>query len=314
MKKIAAAILALTSFSACSIMRYAGRITMNQEHFKTEIPFTIEKNMAIVVPLKFGSDQQQYRFHLDTHAPESDFGSRGHLEASKHISYLGASSISVKTTSGENIDRAYYKADSIYIGSVLATDVSLVRNPEKQRTLADTAYPTFDGILGVSLMRPGIWKIDFEHNTITFTSSMDSLSNVSSKTLFAESDLFDIFKTEVSFDGFHQKMSVDLGANTGILMALKDMSQVKNFKQAEVKESTMKTAAGVSNQTFYKLTNEQAVVNNRPYQVNVLGHKDQTTAVIGLGFFRQFKYIVLDYPAGKLYVGEPLQPVTASLK
>lgn len=314
MKKIAVAIVALTSFSACSIMKYAGRITISKEQFKTEIPFTIEKNMAIVVPLKFGSDKQQYRFHLDTHAPEADYGSNSMLDGSKHISYLGTSSVRIQTTAGEKIDRTYYKADSIYIGNVLATDVSLVRNPESKKTATDTTYPHFDGILGVSIMRPGIWKIDFEHNILTFTSSMDSLTNTANKTLFAQSDLFDIFKTEATFDGLHTKMAVDLGANNSVMMSLKEMQQLKHFSRSETKESSMQTAAGISKQTFYKLTGEQMAVNNHPYNVTVIAFKEQSTPVIGLNFFRQFKYIIIDYPAGKLYVGEPLQPVTASLK
>jgi hypothetical protein len=314
MKKIVAAILLVTSFSACNIVKYAGRITISKENFKTEIPFTVEKNMAIVVPLRVGSGNEQYRFHFDTHAMEAAYGSLSHLAGNSHIRYQGSSSLNLNTTSGEKIDRAYYMADSIYLGNVLATNVSMMQLPETRQAQADTTYPYFDGILGVSIMRPGIWKIDFEHNILTFTSSMDSLANTANKTLFAQSDLFDIFKTEVTFDGLHTKMSVDLGANSSIMISEKEMKQLKHFSKSEVKESNIKTAAGISKRTFYKLTNEQAVVNNHPYNVSVTGHKDQSTPIIGLNFFRQFKYIIIDYPAGKLYVGEPLQPVTASLK
>ena len=85
--------------------------------------------------------------------------------------YLGSSSLKVRTTSGEKFDRKYFLADFVYLGNVLIKDVSLMEMPGNDAALKDTTYPKVDGLLGLSLIRKGIWKIDFEKNIITFNRS-----------------------------------------------------------------------------------------------------------------------------------------------
>jgi len=307
MKKIIIAAALLMTASACNIMKYSSGGKLSVEHFKTTIPFTIEKDMAIVVPVGFGSDTHTFRFHFDTHAPESAYEESGNLSAND-LSFLGSSSIKVQTTSGEQFERQYYRADSVYLGGVLVTNPSFIKMPKSNKA-ADTSYPRFDGILGMSLLRNGVWKIDFEQNLLTFASNIDSITGIDDKVLFAESNLFDLFKTTVAMDGFSGKVSVDFGANLGMMLPLDDMKQLNHYSQATTKTGTMKTAAGVSAITTYRLPAEQIRINDHSYTVRVVGSKDQSDAVIGLDFFRQFKYVIIDYPKGKLYVGAQNDPV-----
>lgn len=302
MKKTLFAVVALSmSLGACNIARFAGRGDLAVEHFKTVMPFTLEKDMVIAAPIGLGTHGKTYRFHLDTHAPESGFSASSDVANRNDIHFLGNSELKIRTTSGEKIDRQYYKADSLYLGKVLVTDVSLIKIPGEQGP-ADTTFPVLDGILGTSLLRMGVWKIDFEHNQITFASSMDSIDSIDDKRLFAKSDLFDMYKTTVKLNGLEKKVSVDLGTNAHMLLALDDMKQLTDFSAAERKEGNQKTAAGLSKVVSYRLPNEPATINGEAYTLRVLGMEAQNTAVIGLGFFKQFKYVVIDYPGHKMYV------------
>lgn len=300
MKKIILATPFLLLFNACNVFKYSGRGDLAVENFRTEIPFQILKGMAIAVPVKLDTSPVSYFFHFDTHAAESAY-SAGSFSNNKHITFLGTSSLKINTTSGEKIDRQYYNADSVYLGNVLITNASLLRVNENKDT-HDTVYPNMDGILGLSLLRKGVWKIDFEQNTLTFASSMDSLRDIADKIKFAESSVFDIFNTQVQFNGLKKKVTVDFGTNAGIFMPLDDMKSLNDFSKAEVSNSTKKTAAGISSETAYRLPDEKISINGHTFSVRVIGSKNQTEAVIGLSFFKQFRYVILDYPNGVMYV------------
>ncbi|MBN9485278.1 MAG: hypothetical protein BGO70_02355 [Bacteroidetes bacterium 43-93] len=299
MKKIILSASLLLLLNACNVFKYSGRGDLAVENFKTVLPFQMLKDMAIAVPIKIGAGTS-YFFHFDTHAAESAYNA-GSLSGNKHVTFLGSSNLKISTTSGEKIDRRYYNADSVIIGNVLVTNASLLRIDEN-RDKKDTVYPNMDGILGLSLLRKGIWKIDFENNTLTFASSMDSLRDISDKIKFAESSVFDIFSAQVQLDGVKEKVAVDFGTNAGIFLPLNDMEKMNNFSNAEVSTSTKKTAAGISSETAYRLLNERVSVNGHSFNVRVIGSKNQTEAVIGLSFFKQFRYVILDYPNGIMYI------------
>jgi hypothetical protein len=309
MKKILFAASLLLSMSACNIMKYSSGGELTRTNFKTTLPFTVEKEMAIVVPIAFSGDTAHYRFHFDTHAPESAYEESGRLSG-KQLHYLGASSIKIQTTSGEQFSRQYYRADSVYLGDVAIAGPSFIKMPGSNKA-ADTSYPQFDGILGMSLLRNGVWKIDFETMQLCFTNSIDSLGNTQDKILFAGSNLFDVFQANVQLDGLEKKVSVDFGANMGMMLSLEDMKQLTHFKQATQKTGTQKTAAGVSAITTYRLPAEQVKIGDQAFTVKVVGSERQSTAVIGLDFFRQFRYVIIDYPKGKLYVARRGEQVAA---
>lgn len=300
MKKIILSASLLLLFSACNVFKYSGRGDLAVANFKTEVPFQLLKDMAIAIPVKIGASATSFFFHFDTHAAESAYNA-GSLADNRHITFLGTSSLKISTTSGEKIDRQYYNADSVYIGNVLVTNASLLRINEN-RDKKDTVYPNMDGILGLSLLRKGIWKIDFENNTLTFASNMDSLQDVSDKIKFAESSVFDIFSTKVQLNGLTEKVSVDFGTNAGIFLPLEDMQKMNSFGKAEVKQSSKKTAAGISSETGYRLPDERVSINGHTFNVRVIGSKNQTEAVIGLSFFKQFRYVILDYLNGIMYI------------
>lgn len=311
MKKVIVLNLIILLACSCNVFKYADRGDLSVENFKTEIPFKVLKEMAIAVPLKVDNSKESYIFHFDTHDPESCYSSASPLTKNKHVTYLGSSSLKVSTTSGEKIDREYYNVDSIFIGNIVVTNAALLKIPEKQ-DLQDTVYPHMDGILGLNLLRKGIWKIDFQANIITFTSSMDSLSDVNDKLLFAESNLFDIFNVQTTFNGLQKKLAVDLGTNAGVFLPLEDMKQLSHFGQAEIRNTTKKTAAGISAEALYRLPQETISLNNQQFTVKVAGSSNQRDGVIGLAFFRQFRYIILDYPGRKMYVSKAIgNPPTA---
>lgn len=202
---------------------------------------------------------------------------------------------------GEKIDREYYNADTVFLGNVLISKAAFFKMPADRTFATDTTFPKFDGLLGVSLMRDGVWKIDFAHNIITFASNMDSLKGIDDKILFAKSNVFDIFKTEAVFNDLRIKLAVDLGASSNVLLPLDEMKKLNNFKFAVRTTKNVKTVAGTSEIERYQLTNEKATINNHTYNVKVDGTKTGIS-ILGLNFFRQFKYIIIDYPAGKMYV------------
>ena len=103
-------------------------------------------------------------------------------------------------------------------------------------------------------------------------------------------------------------MAVDLGTNLGLSLPLSQMRRLEDFDQAEPSRGLMQTAAGVSTVTSYKLPDSwidaQGIIN----RCTISGSERQTDAVLGLGYFRQFSYVIIDYPARRMYIGpKPVQ-------
>jgi len=144
---------------------------VQQENFKTTIPFNYVKNW-IIVKVRFGVSDKEYDFIVDTGSPTVFSDS-----LIREVGHENFSKIAVITdTSSHAFNDYVVTTDDLNLGGISFNHVGalVVNNSEFGMLNCISPY----GIIGYNILQVGIYQIDYLNNQITITDQLDSLRNV----------------------------------------------------------------------------------------------------------------------------------------
>ena len=199
---------------------------------------------------------------------------------------------STTTADGTHIKGEVYTCDTVGLGRVNFANVPFYK----------IAGP-MQGAFGENLISKGVWEINFENNTLTFASSIDSLGDVDRASLLPAN--FSDNAVWISFgfkDGRTKLLQLDLGFNGGMLLPSKDFRQLTRAQSHIDKQMQNFSTPGGANELETSRFPDTVFIQKIPYTTVISTNKVAAERLIGLGFFQQFAYIILDYRGHRIYV------------
>jgi len=157
--------------------------------------------------------------------------------------------------------------------------------------------------VGESIMEHGIWKIDFENSRITIASNIDSIKGLRAAKMLPAVFTDKAIEIEIRFSNNNkQKIGLDLGYNGDIILpAAAFMLAVAPGKKTAVEKRKFSTPAG-SGIVDDRSARDHIQAGGQLAEVRISSNKLVKEKLIGLGFFRQFKFMVIDYLNKAVYL------------
>jgi len=265
-------------------------VKLSPKHFKVEFNHD-SYAPEIQLPVYLGN--KRYTLQFDNHSPS--WVNDKIIAENSSVRKLNNTSYSTSVADGSRIHGDVYVCDSVFIGSLLINDVLMYK-------ISNTGDRK-DGVIGENIISLGVWMIDFEYNKLTFTSSADSLG----KKVMYESRLLpttfknNTFSIEAEINGIKKKFDVDIGFNGAAILPLNDFKEINNLKKTVSHHATFSTPNGKQN--LDNLTSHEKILLGTDSVSFVFTTNEKVAeSVIGLGFFRQFYFVILDYPNKQIYV------------
>jgi len=218
------------------------------------------------------------------------------------IALLDASSVkkglpafySTTTADGTRIKGEVYTCDTVGLGRVTFANVPFYK----------IAGP-MQGAFGDNLISKGAWEINFKNNTLTFASSIDSLGDVEGTSLLPANFSNNAVWINFGFKGGRTKLlQLDLGYNGGMLLPSRDFKQLTRTQPHIDKQMQYFSTPGATNELETSSTLDTVFIQKAPYTTVISTNKLAVERLIGLGFFQQFAYIILDYTGRRIYVSK----------
>ena len=299
-----ATMILLSACGTARIFRAVGSETISQTSFKVDIPFIYPKNDRIFVPVFFEKENTTRHLLFDTHAPFAM--AKSVINGNPAYSKIGKFILPKPTPDGKTIPNIFYKTQGIKFGNIQFNDVVVNETPDK---IKDTASFFYEGIFGNTLMVKGIWKVDFEHNVLTFASSIDSISQISEayrlQTVFngTKINVFLLFE-----NGVRQKIDLDLGYSGPVILPKKEFDKIDVNHKAVVTEGSTTSAAGKQKTKIYALDATPFKIGDKDFKLSIRSTDNVKLKLMGLKFFSQFKFVVFDYLNQAIYVSNEKMP------
>jgi hypothetical protein len=289
-------LLLSTSCGFLKITKQMNGENLTQNFFKTIIPFEFKDKKSIILPVYFAKENITRHLKFDNHAPT--LLQLLQVNSNNNFKYVGKSFIKKSTPEGGKIDDVAYLTDSVQVGGINFNHVLLTAAPNVN----------FDGLFGINTMCLGIWKIDFEKQQLTFASSIDSIANLQeTNTIPANFDKWHKITLPVTFQNNKiEKIDVDLGYNRGVIVSQALFNEIDADNKAIVEPSEITSAAGTSKITLHRLDKMIIKIGENTYTTSLRTNEKITkrTKLIGLEFFTQFKFVVIDFINKVIYLSK----------
>lgn len=249
---------------------------------------------AVMLPVSFGDEEKKYSFQFDNHSPS---WINGYIINETNLKKVKNTSYSTSAADGNRIEGDVYECDMISIGGIKMENLLFYK--------IDDTLGRPNGVIGENIISKGAWMIDFDNNKVMFSSSVDSFGT---KRIMYESRRLpttyndNTFTVEVAFsNGVTKMFEVDLGFNGVAILPLKDFIEISNPGKTFESDISFKTPAG---DHLIKSTAAHERVLLGTDSVSFLFSTNDKVAenLLGLGFFKQFEFVILDYPNKQIYV------------
>jgi hypothetical protein len=266
----------------------------------TSLPFEI-KNANILVKVKFGKSLKTLRTLIfDTAAPMAGDSSIVFNPAIKATQLDSNHTILVHSTS---FSTTKHLIDSIYINDVLLRQVQMINLINQHHIPNKIKYS--QGILGVNILKQGIWEVDFKKKEILFTVCKDSIPFIERykelPSYFDEKTGF--FYIDLIIEGKKiNNLLVDMGGATAIEITKNEFNLFDTNHNATIRNGTMYLMSGVYNTNFYYLLKQKIKIGDQVVEVAVLTSDITKQKLAGCLFFGQFSRVVFDYINKKILV------------
>lgn len=304
MKKYPVLILIIT-LSSCTLTKVATLVTKEKVEpiaFKTSIPIRIGK--FIELSTYWGENKYKKILIFDTGASYTTADSS--ITTDKNIATLiGKAPFAARTPDGKKTYVEFYSTETISIGDVSFNPVVFISSSLSNFSNAfNKSAETPVGLFGINLLSKGIWKINFKDSTLTFTSSIDSIGNITELTeVPIHKNLNSSFSLDATFkNSISRKLTIDFGFNGMILLPKDVFENIDTENQAVSRDTLTTTLASISKTTIKKLEGENVTISNKIYSSQIVTNDIVNFSLIGLRFFTQFDYVILDFPKSKLYL------------
>ena len=264
--------------------------------YKTEVPFQFD-NKGILISTFWGTGKKEYKLYLDNHSPTwaNDYVLHSSASVLKSKNFL----YHTTTADGKVIEGDVYICNSMAIGAVNFKNIALYNISNK------TNEGRVDGAIGENIMAEGIWKIDFNQQLLTVSSAIDSIKGMEQAELLPAAFTEKGIEIEVSFrNNSKEKFELDLGYNGSLIMPAREFASVtagnkKTFTEAR-RFSTPAGASTVEN----TIVRDSIRVGRQHFATLISTNKLVKEKLIGLDFFNQFEFVVIDYINKAVYLSK----------
>ncbi|MEP6748183.1 MAG: hypothetical protein ABJB86_10695 [Bacteroidota bacterium] len=268
------------------------------EHFNIQIPFQSDSK-GIIISTFWGVNKKEYKLYLDNHSPSwvND------AVLKNNPSVLRSNNLLYKTTTadGKNIHGDVYMCDKINIGELSFKNVAFYNISNEANT------GKIDGVIGENIMNLGIWKIDFSNNMITFASSMDSIQGLQDTEPVPATFTDKAIEIEVTLSkSIKKKFGLDIGYNGCMIIPANEFVPLTaSGKQVFKMTKKVSTPAGADTIENSVIIDSMWIGNY--YWGGLSGECIATNTIvkeklIGMGFFKQFAFLVIDYRNKAVYL------------
>jgi len=306
MKKSLIVIMTIV-LSSCNLSKITTQITHEKVEpiaFKTSVPIQIGKQIQIATYWGVKRNKKILIFDTGASFTTADSSTTSDKELSKLI---GKAPFGAKTPDGKKIDKVFYSTEILSIGDVSFKQVAFMET--SLSNFGDAFNDNIEkpvGLFGGDLLSKGVWKINFKDSILTFASSVDSIGNLNEaieipihKGLNGSIYLNAIVKNSIT-----QRLTIDFGFG-GMILLPKDLFEKIDIKNEAVSKDTLSTTLASKSKIIKKtLECENVMINNKKYTSQIITFSNVNMSLIGLKFFKQFDFVVLDYPKGKLYLSK----------
>jgi hypothetical protein len=283
--------ISIIALTACVIDKQK-RETIEPKEFKTAMAFEI-RDGKLFIPTYWGKKKAKQLLAFDTHAPT--WADSSILNHNNSVSRVNNLLFRTTTIDGAKLTGSVYKCDSIRLGSVRFDKVIIYNIPSDSDGLNTRGV---NAVFGDNLISMGVWKIDFENSLITFASSLDSIDLQNTTKLPVEfSD--NIIRIDAVFpNGNHKKLAVDLGYNGSAVLSRTQFAEMNSSGKTD-------SVFNILPEKYYLNSSESSrriSIANRNYPAILHFSEAIKESLLGLGFFLQFKFVILDYRNKSIYV------------
>jgi hypothetical protein len=264
-------------------------VSVQPNNFKIEVPY--QSNLqGMFIDTYWGHQTIKYTLLWDNHSPT--WANDSVINNNTSITKLDGCSYNTTTAEGTPIKGDVYVCDRIFLGGVEFKEVPFYNISDK-----------IDGVLGANIISNGVWKIDFSKQMLTFASSSDSIGGLQLMERLPAKFTSNGILVEVSFRNHIVKdIQLDLGFNGGILLPPKTFRQVAKGNSMFYKDSLRFSTPSHATITETTHALDTFEINRNRLSTFISSNEQVRESLIGLGFFSQFKYVVIDYINKTVYI------------
>jgi hypothetical protein len=291
-------VFTVTSFSQIPRVKLEcsrDNVSIKKSEIKTSFPFELVEG-GIIINTFWGKEGQPIKLKLDNGANTSvDSLTKITLKGFRET---GTPDKERHTPNGQTFMSHYLVTDNIQVGALNFKDVPFMPVPYEDRPA--------QGLMGINILKMGIWKIDFEHKQISFATKIDSIEGLNDATLFPAKFNRQGIEVEVEIDHTHKEMfEVDFGYNGQLTLPIEPFSKVTKNQYVRKATGTSATVAGVVETKYYIY--EHAVLSfkgDTHLDFEITCSEVVKNKLLGTGFFSQFKFVILDFVNKKIYISK----------
>jgi hypothetical protein len=207
------------------------------------------------------------------------------------------------TADGRNLQGDVYMCDSINIGSLRFANVPFYNISNAGN------HNKIDGAVGESIMKHGIWKIDFSSKRIAIASNIDSIKSLDLATRLPAVFTEKAIEIEIIFsNGNKQGVGLDLGFNGAIILPSAAFMLAMGSGKKTVMEKRMFSTPGGSRLVDDRTAHDRIRAGYQYFETLVSSNRLVTEKLIGLHFFTQFQFMVIDYINKAVYLSKKRMP------
>lgn len=274
-------------------------VVVQPANFKIQLPARFNE-YGILINTYWGKNSVEHLLYWDNHSPcWADFNV---IKDSVALKKSQTYDYRTTTAEGASIQGDVYMCNKISLGTVVFYDIPFYNIAQQKTRQWNNKIP---GVFGVELINKGIWKIDFKNESITFTSSIDSLKDLAATRLLPSGFKDGIIELEVTFQkNIEKTLEVDMGYNGGILIPLQLFHAVSLDNKRTLTDTVLFSTPGGSENVLNHLALDSVEIGKNFYPVFVASNQSDKEMLIGAGFFKQFEFVIFDYINGAVYVSD----------
>jgi hypothetical protein len=275
------------------VLNWLNTISSDNTDFLYEIPFEYRKN-SIVIPVSIGNKTYDYIFDTGGFNNLTD-----EMQAANGFPVLTTQTVGSSNKLKKQVN--IVKADSVSIGGLILKDVAML-----QMNYSDVPginCTINGGLIGSSIIKKFIWKIDYINKKIIVTDRKTILpSSPATIKIPVSFDQRLMPHIELRINGNDEKALFDLGSNTLFSLTQKTAYKYTNEKNsAAIIGAATEGGNGVLKQdVFFFKANDISIGNAQYINKPVVYAKYNNVNLIGNPVIKDY-IITLNFPDGEMY-------------
>jgi hypothetical protein len=285
-------------FDGCA-QNVGTNITVAPEHFKIQFRYEVD-NTGIILNTSWGADKTTHKLYLDNDSPT--WTNNNVIQNNKSVSKSKDFSYRTTVADGTFVHDDVYICDSISLGLVTFKNFGFYKISGETHAGKNEKI---EGVLGENLLSKGIWKINFRSKIITFTSSIDSLGEMTNARLLPCKFTSKAIEVAVTLrNKTTRKFQLDLGFNGMMILPLREFTQIEIGNKGIYTDSSRFSSPS----SFEVVENTHAFdtikINRNYFLTTITTNKFIKETLIGRLFFERFEFLILDYINKSVYVSK----------